>query len=215
MPHKPALLQSTAGRKSLTRAGLAKLLMLVVVLARAGKAGDSFKTLGSPSAPMVVELFSDYQCDACRSFHANVLPAFVAAYVLNGKARLIVRDFPLPSHRMAQLAAIYANAAGQVGKFDQVTEQLFRRQQEWSSTGDLEGVVSSTVSSTDLVRIRELVKRGETDSIAADKSEGNREGVVGTPTLLVTYGGRRVKIPGVLNFALLKSFLDQILAGSE
>ena len=74
---------------------------------------------------MVCEIYSDYECPWCAGFCTQVFPKFVAEFVKTGKVRVVHRDFPLPQHPFAKLAARYANAAGEVGHFEEVEKQLF------------------------------------------------------------------------------------------
>ena len=46
---------------------------------------------------MTIELYTDYECPACRNFFLNTLPELKKDFVATGKARLIHRDFRIPS----------------------------------------------------------------------------------------------------------------------
>src|SRR5438105_5556394 len=61
---------------------------------------DKAKTMGTPSAPIMFELYSDFMCPHCKFLHETILPAIVMDYVSSGKAYLIFREFPLaiPQH---------------------------------------------------------------------------------------------------------------------
>src|SRR5207248_2110086 len=74
-----------------------------------------YKVSGSPDAPVVCEIYSDYECPACGLFYSDVFPRLLSEYVMTGKVRVVHRDFPLPMHRYSKLAARYANAAGKSG----------------------------------------------------------------------------------------------------
>ena len=43
------------------------------------------KSLGSPSAPIKLEIFSDYQCPACREMHLNTTRQVIDNYVSTGQ----------------------------------------------------------------------------------------------------------------------------------
>src|SRR5713101_2549652 len=78
----------------------------------------SLKALGSKSAPITVEVFSDFQCPSCRTVYQSVMRPVIDNYVSVGKVYLVHRDFPLPMHKYSREAARWANAAAQIGKFD-------------------------------------------------------------------------------------------------
>ena len=67
---------------------------LLPCLAAAPDAGKG-KTMGNPSAPMTMELYSDFMCPHCKHLHEALLPAILLDYVNAGKACLIFREFPL------------------------------------------------------------------------------------------------------------------------
>src|ERR1700758_5574834 len=69
------------------------------------------KAIGTKSAPITMEVFSDYQCPACRAFFENTLRFMINDYVASGKVYLVHRDFPLPMHPYSMDAARWANAA--------------------------------------------------------------------------------------------------------
>jgi len=54
--------------------------------------------LGSPTAPVVVQLWEDFLCPACQTFSLTVKPQIVAEYVKDGRVRLEFNHFPLQQH---------------------------------------------------------------------------------------------------------------------
>ena len=85
------------------------------------------KSLGSKAAPIVMEVFSDYQCPACKTLYQDTLRPVIDNYVSAGKVYLIHRDMPLAAHKHAREAARYANAAARIGKFAKVEERSEER----------------------------------------------------------------------------------------
>lgn len=71
-----------------------------------------FKEFGSPTAPITVEVYTDYECPACAVLYQQAIPMLVSQYVQTGKVKMLHRDFPLTQHPYARLAARFANAAG-------------------------------------------------------------------------------------------------------
>jgi len=184
------------------------------VAATTSAKATNFKETGSPSAPITLELFTDYQCPSCRMFYMDELPLVMSQYVNTGKVRLIHRDFPLPQHQYSKLATRYANAAGQVGMYDVVAGQIFKTQQEWEQNGNVDGEVAKVVPPGNMQKIRELVKSDThlDDSVTSDMAIANRDGLNQTPTLVIVRNGKRTKIDGAVPFTILKSYLDQLLA---
>jgi protein-disulfide isomerase len=175
----------------------------------------SFKESGSPTAPLTMELYTDYECPACRAFTLEVMPNVIRDYVATGKLRLIHRDFRLPQHQFTKTATRYANAAGEIGKFDIVTHQIFLTQPDWSQNGNVDAAVAKVLSPADMEKVRALVKTDShlDDSAVRDEAFGaNQDHLNQTPTIVIVAKGKREVIAGGMPYAILKQYLDQKLA---
>ena len=176
----------------------------------------NFKLSGSPAAQITVELYTDYECPSCRNLYLEVLPLLEAQYVATGKVQLLHRDFPLTMHKYSRLAARFANAAGQIGRYELVAGQIFKAQGDWSQNGNVDGTVAKVLPPGELQKVRDLVK-GDThldDTVTADVAMGTRDNLNQTPTMVIVNKGKRQKIDGAVPFGILKSYLDQMLAKS-
>src|SRR4051794_30350879 len=96
---------------------------------------DKAKALGSPTAPVTMEVFGSFDCSHCKDLHDTTMPLIIRDYVNAGKLYLVSREFPLSGqyHPYARVAANYATAAGRVGKYQQVAEALFKNQTAWAA----------------------------------------------------------------------------------
>jgi hypothetical protein len=187
--------------------------LLAAPAARAGADFPSaYKEAGSPQAPITIEIYTDYECPHCATFYNTVYPQLVSEYVKTGKVRVIHRDFPLPQHPHAKLAARYANAAGELGYYEDVVRQLFADQPEWAANGNIDASVSKVVPVETMRRIRGLV---ESDSkleatVASDMSMVVKDRIDQTPSVVLVYKGIRRKVAGIESFSLLKAYLDEM-----
>lgn len=217
----------TRKRNSLRKATLAFLSVLgalgigVVLMAMAappqdpGAATDvdTYKAFGSKTAPLVLEVFSDFQCPACKSLYTTTNRQLMDNYVSNGKVYLIHRDFPLPMHAHSKVAAQYARAAAHLGKGEQVEQTLFENQEKWENTGDVDGTVAAVLSPAEMTKVRALVKGGTLDPlIEKDLALGRFYNVNQTPTTIIHYHGQTYPVVGVQSYAVFHQFLDQLLA---
>lgn len=217
----------TRKRTSLRKATLAFLSVLgalgigVVLMAMAappqdpGAATDvdTYKAFGSKTAPLVLEVFSDFQCPACKSLYTTTNRQLMDNYVSNGKVYLIHRDFPLPMHAHSKVAAQYARAAAHLGKGEQVEQTLFENQEKWENTGDVDGTVAAVLSPAEMTKVRALVKGGTLDPlIEKDLALGRFYNVNQTPTTIIHYHGQTYPVVGVQSYAVFHQFLDQLLA---
>jgi protein-disulfide isomerase len=176
---------------------------------------DPHEALGSKSAPVVMEVFSDFQCPACKSLYDATNRQLMDNYVNTGKVYLIHRDFPLPMHSHSKVAAQYSRAAAQIGKLEAVQDVLFQNQEKWEASGDVDGTVAKVLSPAEMTKVRALVKGGTIDAmIAKDQALGNNVYRVNqTPTTIFHANGQTLPYAGVMNWDILKQFLDQLLGG--
>ena len=192
------------------------------------------KTYGSKSAPITMEVFTDYQCPSCRSLYEQTLRPMIADYVASGKVYLIHHDFPLAGHQHSGQAARWANAAARVGKFEIAEAALYDNQQSWETSGDIEKYMSGAMSAADFARVQKAMQSceapGPTASpngagvsasphpcaldgyIAEDIMAGIKVPVHSTPTYVISYKGQQLPAgSGVVSWPVLKQFLDSLL----
>ena len=176
---------------------------------------DPHEALGSKSAPVVMEVFSDFQCPACKSLYDATNRQLMDNYVNTGRVYLIHRDFPLPMHAHSKVAAQYSRAAAEIGRLEAVEEVLFQNQEKWEASGDIDGTVAKALSAAEMTKVRALVKSGSVDtSIAKDQALGNNTYRVSqTPTTIFHANGQTFPYAGVMSWDILKQFLDQLLGG--
>ncbi len=90
--------------------------------------------LGNEKAKVTIVEFSDFQCPYCKRFADNSLSQIKKDYIDTGKVKLYYREFPLTNiHPNAEIAAEAAECANEQGKFWQFHDQLFSRQDTWST----------------------------------------------------------------------------------
>jgi protein-disulfide isomerase len=175
----------------------------------------NFHESGSPSAPLTLELYTDYECPACREFYLSTLPSLMTDFVKTGKVRLVHRDFPLPQHQFSKLATRYANAAGTNGKYDIVATQLFQTQPIWEQNGNIDVEISKVLAPADMQKVRDLVKNDAhlDDSVAKDVAMGQNDvHLQVTPTLVIIAKGKNDVIGGGMPYNILKSYLNKKLS---
>jgi protein-disulfide isomerase len=168
--------------------------------------------VGSPNAPITIEVFSDFECPHCKILHEQVLRPLIRDYVVPGKVYLIHREFPLPGHKYSQLAASYACAAARIGKYQEVSDVLFLDQVVWMANGKVDQTVASVLTPAELSRVRELAKEPTVAAeIQRDVDQARALGINQTPTMIVKHRSIPYPISGSVNYDLLRSFLDDRL----
>ena len=174
---------------------------------------DPTKAFGSKSAPVVVEIFSDFQCPACKQLFLNTTQKVMDNYVNTGKIYLVHRDFPLPMHAYSRVAASYSRAAAHIGKCEPVEMALFQNQEKWESSGDIKSIVAAVLSPADMKRVETIVESKQLEPlIEKDKAIGQTLPVSQTPTTVFHANGQTYPYAGTLQYDVLKEFLDQLVA---
>jgi len=192
----------------------AALAALLPCLAASLGTVDKAKTLGDPNAPVRIDVYSDFQCPACKGFHESLLPVLMREYVVAGKAYVVSHEFPLPMHPYSREAANYAVAAAHIGKYQQVADALFRNQLTWGQNGKVWDTVAAVLSPTEQKKVQELAKDPSVvNAVQQDVQAGQAERVNQTPTLILSRGTKKYNFPGPdpTNYPLMKSLIDGLL----
>ena len=199
------------------------------------KETEPVKTYGTRTAPILMEVYSDFQCPSCRGLYEQTLRQLINDYVASGKVFLVHRDFPLPVHPYSFVAARYANAAARIGKFAEVEAALYDNQAAWSVDGSLQKYVSAALSVSEMKHVQSLVDKcggGSTAAARPARLSTNAQGAEGcvldsaiekdvmlgravpvqqTPTSIVTYKSQHYPVIGIVSYPILKGFFDQLL----
>jgi protein-disulfide isomerase len=198
--------------------------------------GAPVKSYGTSSAPITMEVFSDYECPSCRNLFEQTLRPMIADYVAAGKVYLVHRDFPLPMHKYGYEAARWLNAAARAGQFQNVEAALYDNQNAWAADGNIEKYVSGAMSAAEFKRVQIQMQGcaypeaavkpaafalgGQTGQscsldtyIDQDRALGNKIPVQATPTYVITYKGTRLPAgSGIVSWPILKQFFDSLLS---
>ena len=165
--------------------------------------------MGSPAAPIAVEIFSDYGCLHCRNVHEQWLGPLIRDYVKPGKVRLLLREYPLPGHDAARKGSEYACAADRIGKYGPVTDALFREQENWLASGKIVETVMSALSASEAAQVKTLVKDPTVLArVAQDVSAGDKLKIHMTPGIFVTFKGKTYPVDAQSEYSLFARLLD-------
>lgn len=173
------------------------------------------KAIGTPSAPITMEVFGDFQCPACRTFFEVTVKQVIDDYVIPGKVYLVHRDFPLEMHPYARQAARLANAAAELGQFEAIERALYDHQDAWSTKGNIEEVIAASFTPAQFKKFQTYEAAHMNDinaSIERDRLMGVQRNVNQTPTVFVTSKGKTEALPGGgVDYKLLKQYFDYLL----
>lgn len=159
-------------------------------------------SFGPENAKVTIVEFSDFQCPFCTRA-ANVVHQIREKY--GDKVRFVFRQFPLPMHGDAHLAAQAALAAHQQGKFWEFHDLLFANQRALTRPS-LEGYAKQV--GLDVPRLEKaLDDQSLKAAVDADVKLGEEVNVSGTPTVFIN--GKRVANP--TEFAPVAQLIDAAL----
>ena len=171
----------------------------------------SGRVLGSPVSAITIDLYHDFQCPGCKVLYEQTIRPLIANYVEKGRVYLVEHYYPLPIHAHAKEAACYACAADRIGKYEQVCEILFKKQDEWSRTGKVDETVCSVLTPAESAKIRALVKDPTVMAeVQRDLTLGQQHGVNGTPTMLITKNGKTYTISTPVSYSMLTRVIDNL-----
>jgi len=157
----------------------------------------SHMTAGKNAKVTIVE-FGDYQCPACGAAHP-IVKQMLEAYKNNKDVNFVFRNFPLPQHKNARVAAEAAEEAGAQDKFWEMHDALYEHQSEWSDSDDALSAFANYARQIgmDADKLRQEVgKSAFEDAIQADVNDGNAAGVNSTPTFFIN-GSMMVGVPSI------------------
>ncbi len=144
------------------------------------------KIRGNPEAPVTIVEFSDFQCPYCARLQPT-LKQVLKAYP--NEVRLVYKDFPLGFHEHAKNAARAAHAAGEQGKYWEMHDLIFEKNNELSE--DMFRKFAERLN-LDITRFMADFRSTRYDKqIQQDINLGRSLGVTGTPTLFIN--GKRMR----------------------
>ena len=158
-------------------------------MAKAIAGDEDVPSYGPADAKVTIVEFSDFECPYCARA-AKTVHELMDSYPEG--VRVVFRQFPLPMHKNAQLAAEASLAAHAQGKFWKMHDKLFENSRNLSR----ESIEKMGVEiGLDMAKFKKALDDGTyKKAVEADKELGSKVGVSGTPTMIVNT--KRVQNPG-------------------
>ena len=201
-----------------SRSGLVLLLVMIsfVLPTSAQPTGDVPGQIlgGSPSSPVRIEVFSDFQCSACREFYLGTIRQVLQDYASKDKVCIVYHEFPLAMHKFSRNAARYAEAAGRLGvhRLLPVMDALFMDQAKWSQDGNLDAAVSKVLPHEDFLKLKKLMQNPSINQVIEREIQlGIKQQIKSTPTMFISYSGKQQRVEGLVTYLVLKQFIDSII----
>ncbi len=166
--------------------------------------------VGNKNSKTILIEYSDFQCPACGHYHPLV-KQIVKEF--GDKIEFAYRNFPLPMHQNADLAARVAEAAGAQSKFWEMHDMIFEHQEEWSekSGDEARSILKQYAEKLGLDAARfesDLNSDKIKEKIENDRQSGIRSKVDSTPTFFLN--GEKIQNPR--SYDEFKSIISDAIA---
>ncbi len=174
--------------------------------------------MGDPNAPVLIQVFEDFQCPSCRQYSQDVEPAVVETYVATGKVRYEFHQYPFLDDRSAtkesDQAANASMCAAEQNRFWDYHDILFANWngENQGSFADKRLVAFAETIGLDMNKFNSCFDSNKyKDQITADLNLGTQMGVTGTPSVFVN--GQIVKPGYIPSFQDIQQAVEAALAG--
>jgi protein-disulfide isomerase len=170
---------------------------------------NSLRLSSAPGATVDFVEFLDFECEACGAVYP-VVEQLREEY--GDRVNFVIRYFPVQSHFNAERAARAVEAAAQQGALEPMYKRMYETQKEWGEQqvpmdDRFRGYAQEL--GLDMARYDAVYNDPATmERIEADRQDGIRLGVQGTPTFFVN--GEQLEPQ---SFEDLRRALDDALAG--
>lgn len=171
------------------------------------------RELGDPDAPVLVEVWEDFQCPSCKIYSTDIEPLVVENYVVPGKIRYVFRHYPFLDDRApgneSDQSANASMCAAEQGKFWEYHDYLFAnwKNENAGSFSDKRLVAFAEALGLDMQAFNQCFQENRyKDVIDEDLAAGTRVGVTGTPSVFVN--GQIVKPGFVPSFEEIAQAID-------
>lgn len=167
---------------------------------------------GQPNKKVVLIEYGDFQCPGCGTFHTNFQP-IMDDY--KDKITFVFRNFPITTiHPNARAAAASAESASLQGKYWEMWNALYNKQNDWNSlASDQRDQYFETLAQglgLDMNKFKSDVTSNKVSTkINFDQSLGKANGVTGTPTLFLN--GKILATDDYKSTDIIKTTLDNAL----
>lgn len=175
---------------------------------------------GNSEARVAVIEYADFECPYCGQFERGAFPQLVSDYIEKGTVRYFYRDFPLPVHPHAMAAARAARCAGEQGKYWEMHDALFAKQNALSTPALLDRAQTLGLDQTKFSEC--LSSERYTEEIQKGAADAQKMGIEGTPTFFLGTVGSNgdvvnvdKRFVGTAPYDVFKSEIDALLAKTQ
>src|SRR3989344_2502400 len=137
---------------------------------------------GNKDSAVILIEYGDFQCPACAAYHPFVKKMLEE----NGQEfKFVYRHFPLRQHTQAKDASYAAEAAGRQGKFWEMYDMLYTRQNDWAGKTNAKDIFLNYATSLGLNPGQFALDRDSSEvknRAEKDTEDGLKVGINSTPS---------------------------------
>jgi len=176
---------------------------------------DGDPVIGSPSAPVAIAYWYDYQCPFCQANEETVMSQVVADYVRTGKIRVVFKDLQFLGPDSTTLG-IASRAVWEVAPsmFYDWHKAIFDNQGKensgWATKDKIRSITAGVLGNDKTDKVMAImVSKAKVYQAAmdADKQEGSALGIRSTPTSVIG----KTLVVGAKSYAEIKADIDAAL----
>ncbi len=161
------------------------------------------KTLGKSDAAVTIEMYADFHDPFSKQWFADTLPKIKENYINSGKAKLIVKHFPLQAiHPYSKDAAMAADCAADQGQFFGYVDILFENIGKGSSSDLISYAQQINLHGEEFSDC--LNNKITAQDVELDLAIGNTLGIQGVPTFYIN----GVKLVGAQPYDVFAKAID-------
>jgi len=179
--------------------------------------GEPFR--GQSGATVAIVEYADFECPYCGQYEHEVYPQISKDYIQTGKVKYFFRDLPLPMHPRAMGAARAAHCAGEQGKYWEMHDSLFAKQ---NAIREADMPDKAKELGLDTAKFSECLSSDRyTDEIKRSAADAQKLGIGGTPTFFIGEVGPNGDVTnlkmiiGTRPYDAFKSVIEDTLAAKK
>jgi len=173
-------------------------------------------SLGEDQAPVLLEVYSDYQCPFCGRYYVEAIKPMIKDYVDAGKVKLLYKDIAFEGEG-SQRAAEAVHCANDQGKFweyhDKITTTRYQanNNQIYDKTNLIKAAQELGLDECEFTL---CLESGKYTKLVKNDTQGAWSKINGTPTSFLNskmVANDKGKNLGAMSYEMLKSTIDELL----
>ena len=173
-------------------------------------------SLGEDQAPVLLEVYSDYQCPFCGRYYIEAIKPMIKDYVDAGKVKLLYKDIAFEGEG-SQRAAEAVHCANDQGKFweyhDKITTTRYQanNNQIYDKTNLIKAAQELGLDECEFTL---CLESGKYTKLVKNDTQGAWSKINGTPTSFLNskmVANDKGENLGAMSYEMLKSTIDELL----